>query len=120
VTTAAINHFFALVVARQVEAFGQWPCCLREQLQGEARGQSFWAMDLDLLCGSFGPDDWQALAGAVQMSGTAPAVLSALTFAQAELGMAIPLRSWRNSRLFPALQVRRLLFGIGQLMQGRI
>jgi hypothetical protein len=137
-----------------------------------------WAMDFDLLCGSFGQGDWQALMGAVQMSGTAPVVLSALTFAQAALGTAIPaeimaqlaavpgdarllrylgemsgmarlrlnlsacqgltdkLRLTRYTLFpgaevlherfpkaahwpIPALQVRRLLFGIGQLMQGR-
>lgn len=49
-----------------------------------------WAMDLDLLCASFGSDDWQALIAAVQTSGTAPVVQSALAFAHAALDTSIP------------------------------
>jgi Uncharacterised nucleotidyltransferase len=49
-----------------------------------------WAMDLDLLCNAFDESDWQALADTAEASGTAPAVASALGFAQSVLGTAIP------------------------------
>lgn len=49
-----------------------------------------WALDLDLLSASFDRRAWDVLAETARLSGTSPLVLSALTFAQATLGTAIP------------------------------
>lgn len=49
-----------------------------------------WAVDLDLLCGSFSADDWAGLTEVASASGTAPLVLAALDFAAGTLGTAIP------------------------------
>ncbi len=49
-----------------------------------------WALDVDLLCGTFAPEDWQQLLTIAIASGTAPVVLSALTFAETVLGTTIP------------------------------
>lgn len=49
-----------------------------------------WALDVDLTCSAFGEQDWQALIEASAATGTAPVVLSALSFAQEQLGTIVP------------------------------
>lgn len=54
------------------------------------RDRLIWAIDLDLLCASFGPQDWQHLLDTARASGTSPIILSALHSAEATLGTEIP------------------------------
>lgn len=49
-----------------------------------------WALDFDLICAGFSTEDWQHLRDTAAASGTSPVVLSALEFAEATLGTAIP------------------------------
>lgn len=67
---------------------------------GDARlfdqNRLIWALDVDLTCSAFDDGDWQHLLEVARATGTAPVVLSALSFAEAQLGTIIPAMVTRS------------------------